>query len=392
MFTNLPCTMKKLFLRFTVLVCCTIFNLSLTAAAADDWQLLGRTEVATSPYDLYFYKLLQVNGSADRYASMIEVSVQADPNSFYVQGTYRIRVDKYSLTPDRFDGLEIQCTSGNPNAATFYIYNNAVWIRSNYKWGNIYYRTEGLFTGASPLNPTSPFGQTINIPTGYLYGLTTGAIKYDFDNNTYRLLPVADVNGNQSFYKDVAMVNGSKLGIGMSDQFAYDGRQQPHYGFQWTSDSWTPSGPTYWLSSYGGMKFFTSGSVKMVLTGEGNVGIGTVNPQGYKLAVNGDAIFTRVKVKSFVAWPDYVFSKDYQLPSLQEVENYIKAKRHLPGIPAAAEIAKEGMDVAEMNKQLLQKVEELTLYLIEQQKMINSLQAQDSLLKAEVEALKRSRH
>jgi hypothetical protein len=101
----------------------------------------------------------------------------------------------------------------------------------------------------------------------------------------------------------------------------------------------------------------------------GNVGIGTTDTKGYKLAVNGDAIFTRIKVKTYASWPDFVFHPGYQLPSLQELENYIANNKHLPGIPTEEEVKKEGIDLGEMNKQLLQKVEELTLYMIQQQKI-----------------------
>jgi hypothetical protein len=109
----------------------------------------------------------------------------------------------------------------------------------------------------------------------------------------------------------------------------------------------------------------------------GNVGIGTLDTKGYKLAVNGDAIFTKIKVELYNSWPDYVFKKDYQLPSLREVESYIRTNQHLPGIPEARKVEKEGLDVAEMNRLLLQKVEELTLYAIQQQKLI---EAQDKRL------------
>jgi hypothetical protein len=107
----------------------------------------------------------------------------------------------------------------------------------------------------------------------------------------------------------------------------------------------------------------------------GNVAIGTTDTKGYKLAVNGDAMFTRIKVKSYEAWPDYVFDEQYQLPSLHDVEQYIKTNRHLPDMPAAAEVKKEGMDVEEMNRKLLQKVEELTLYIIQQEKRLQELEA-----------------
>lgn len=107
----------------------------------------------------------------------------------------------------------------------------------------------------------------------------------------------------------------------------------------------------------------------------GNVSIGTSNAQGYKLAVNGEAIFTKAKVKEFGNWPDYVFNKDYQLPSLAEVEKYIQQNKHLPGIPAAAQVKKDGLDIGSNQAALLKKIEELTLYIIEQNKRIEKLEA-----------------
>ena len=108
----------------------------------------------------------------------------------------------------------------------------------------------------------------------------------------------------------------------------------------------------------------------------GTVGIGTDDPKGYRLAVNGDAIFTKVKVKQYTAWPDYVFASTYQLPSLSEVAAFIKEYKHLPNIPSAADVAKEdGIDLGEMNSKLLEKIEELTLYAIEADKKNKELEA-----------------
>ncbi|NOW94690.1 hypothetical protein [Mucilaginibacter sp. SG564] len=95
----------------------------------------------------------------------------------------------------------------------------------------------------------------------------------------------------------------------------------------------------------------------------GNVGIGTLTPKE-TLSVNGNIRAKQIKVEA-TNWPDYVFQKDYQLPTLQEVKAYIDQNQHLPEIPSQQEIAKEGLNLGEMNKLLLKKVEELTLYLIE---------------------------
>jgi hypothetical protein len=101
----------------------------------------------------------------------------------------------------------------------------------------------------------------------------------------------------------------------------------------------------------------------------GNVGIGTTNPQGYMLAVNGSAIATSMTVKLKANWPDYVFKKDYRLPTLGEVKNYIEQNHHLPEMPSAADIEKDGLNLGEANKLLTKKVEELTLYIIDQDKI-----------------------
>jgi hypothetical protein len=95
-----------------------------------------------------------------------------------------------------------------------------------------------------------------------------------------------------------------------------------------------------------------------------NVGIGTQNPDNnYRLAVNGKIRAKEVVVET--GWSDFVFEEDYELSDLFAVEDFIKANKHLPGIPSAAEIAQNGVSLGEMDSKLLLKIEELTLYLIE---------------------------
>lgn len=106
----------------------------------------------------------------------------------------------------------------------------------------------------------------------------------------------------------------------------------------------------------------------------GGLAIGTTDLRGYKLAVNGSAIFTSVKVKLEQNWPDYVFEKDYQLLSLADLEKFIQQNKHLPDVPSAAEVEKEGLDVGANQAALLKKIEELTLYIIEQNKRIEKLE------------------
>ena len=112
----------------------------------------------------------------------------------------------------------------------------------------------------------------------------------------------------------------------------------------------------------------TTYSTRMTVLENGNVGIGDPYPT-YKLAVNGNIRAKEVKVET-ANWPDYVFHKEYKLPTLSETENFIKSNGHLSDIPSAIDIAKNGQDLGEMNAKLLRKVEELTLYLIKKDKQL----------------------
>jgi len=113
----------------------------------------------------------------------------------------------------------------------------------------------------------------------------------------------------------------------------------------------------------------------LVIDGSGNVAIGTTDPKGYKLAVAGTAIAEQMTVKLQANWPDYIFKKDYTLMPLSELKTYIDKNHHLPEIPSAADVEKDGLNLGEMNKLLVKKVEELTLYLIEKEKEIKDLKA-----------------
>jgi hypothetical protein len=366
---------------FLIILTFGVFSIASVARAQTGWTQVGPTQASPST-TFNCYKLLQINAASHRYTSIIEVSIQADPNYYNQQGTYRIHVGKYENST-RFDGLEIQCTSGNPGAATFYIYNDALWIRSNFLWGYIYCRTESDFGGNSPLN-TAPFGQTVTVPTGYATA-TTNPIKCDFDNNVFTRLPVADYYGVQNFYNNVSMIGDAKFGVALTDKFTYDNKPQPHYGMQWTTDSWSSGGYSYWLSAFSGIKMFTDGTPRMVITSTGNVGIGTTAPQA-KLAVNGEIFSTRIKVTQ-TGWPDFVFKPDYKLPSLAELESYIKINQHLPDVPSAAEVTKNGLDLGDMNKVLLQKIEELTLHMIEQSKRNIELEERMKVMAEKLERL-----
>ncbi len=141
------------------------------------------------------------------------------------------------------------------------------------------------------------------------------------------------------------------------------------------------------VSAYEGLavKYSNNGDVIM---NEGEVGIGTNSiPPGYRLAVNGKIIATEIKVET--GWADYVFHEDYELKSLSEVSSYIEENHHLPGIPTAEEVAENGIKLGEMNAKLLEKIEELTLYLIEMKMESEEMKEENRKIKSRLEKLEK---
>jgi len=121
-------------------------------------------------------------------------------------------------------------------------------------------------------------------------------------------------------------------------------------------------------------------SDELTILGNGNLGLGTTSPRE-KLSVNGNIRAKEIKVEA-TNWPDYVFDQDYKILGLDELDAYIKQHKHLPDMPSAKEVEAKGVELGEMNKLLLKKIEELTLHIIE---MGREVKAQ----KREIETLKK---
>lgn len=118
-----------------------------------------------------------------------------------------------------------------------------------------------------------------------------------------------------------------------------------------------------------------NGGDRFTVQPDGKVLIGTnTAAAGYMLNVNGKAICTELKVQLQANWPDYVFKKNYQLKSFDELRNFIAVNNHLPGMPAASEIQNSGMEVGEMQRKMMEKIEELTLYVLQLENKIIALE------------------
>ncbi|MEO7309659.1 MAG: hypothetical protein ABIX01_04630 [Chitinophagaceae bacterium] len=169
--------------------------------------------------------------------------------------------------------------------------------------------------------------------------------------------------------------NGGELVSGARVTINKDGQALKLYGAVPNLSFATTTGTANsFLSQESDRLFIGVNNGKVQIDGT-QIAIGTVSNAvaGYKLTVTGKVICEEVKVKLNGAWPDYVFAGNYAMHSLPELEKYITANKHLPNIPAAAEIENDGIELGAMQKKLMEKVEELTLYIIQQQKDIEVL-------------------
>ena len=140
--------------------------------------------------------------------------------------------------------------------------------------------------------------------------------------------------------------------------------------------SWEASKTIVGAQSTKDLSLFANGTEKMIIKTNGNVGVGTTTTGSHKLAVEGSIGAREIKVEGS-GWSDFVFEKEYKLPTLKEVENHIKEKGHLKDIPSAKEVEKNGFYLGAMDAKLLQKIEELTLYTIQQEKKIKEFKKEN---------------
>lgn len=230
-------------------------------------------------------------------------------------------------------------------------------------------RFKGWLTGTAATGPAAEIGVS---------GGNADLIGYDRTAGSY--IPLLLIGGTSATNITPVLINNVGVGIGTPSPSFYgklsiydplDGKASMTFQSNVDSRFWiSEGGNVLKIGGTGGTVAPANGAIN--ITNTGNVGIGTLTPQS-EFSVNGTITAQRVKVTQ-TGWADYVFHENYQLPSLAEVEAYVRSNQHLEGVPSAAEVEKEGIDVGEMNKKLLAKVEELTLYLIEQNKKILALE------------------
>ena len=208
--------------------------------------------------------------------------------------------------------------------------------------------------------------------TGYLFSLTgNGNLGLGVRSPTTKL----EINGGFLFHKN----SGGFLNFGMDQRSDFIQNLDGAYIYSGSGPSGKMPAGTLVIQSRSNQNrniLFVTGSSpeeRMRITGTGNVGIGTLNPDE-KLTVNG-SIHTqevRVDVDGFSV-PDFVFKEGFDLMALQKLKEYIEQNHHLPNIPSASESENKGMNLKQMNLLLLQKIEELTLYVLSLQEQVDHL-------------------
>lgn len=229
--------------------------------------------------------------------------------------------------------------------------------------------TDGLFRiGASPaLSPSA--GTSIDIASGGSW-----------------------ISFSQGGSERMRIAQGGNVGIGTATPEqrlqVVGGRFQVNTAAPWDNFQIYTDGYCSYLEANGdeGGLWIRSNTGQKVIIPDANLGIGTTNPT-HKLAVNGTIKAKEVIVET-TGWSDYVFADNYALAPLSQVEAHIKANKHLPGIPSAAQVAEQGVSVGDMQARLLAKIEELTLHQIAQEKRLSAQDARISNIEAENTRLK----
>ncbi|MBZ9731333.1 hypothetical protein LB467_16710 [Salegentibacter sp. JZCK2] len=237
----------------------------------------------------------------------------------------------------------------------------------------------------------TPLDAIDNAPSSLIFAYPNSGIPYvrrfGQDHTIFKIW--SPRNSNNAYESTLALVNGdgeeefldlynmnypTNRTFGIRMQKRGTGQYKPFH-FEYSDGSETY--PVFTLKSDKSSYFY------------GNMSIGALDSKGYMLAVAGDFIAESATVKLEADWPDYVFSEEYSLMSLSELEKYIQINKRLPNLPSADEVKEDGIDLGEMNRKFLEKIEEITLHIIKMNKDYKDLREENSLLRGELEKLKK---
>ncbi|WP_443938777.1 hypothetical protein [Pedobacter sp. MW01-1-1] len=235
------------------------------------------------------------------------------------------------------------------------------------------------YTDIMTFTTTGNVGVGTNIPLNKFQ--VNGAAR--FITNLTGLQYLLKIGGNTHLSSNAVGISFDPEGYGD----AYAGRQKTAIVVEGDGTGWSRGKLHILQNNVADNNPATLSNAAFTIDQSGKIGVGNVNPIA-KLDVNGNIRAKEIKVES-VNWPDYVFDDDYKIISLTDLEKYIRINKHLPEISSAKEIAKDGLNMGEMQKMLIQKIEEMTLYILEQDKKITTLEKQNERIKALEEKMKK---
>ena len=289
--------------------------------------LVGGNALPTTPWT--------VNGAEAFYSGRIGIGNTNPNNAYALDVTGAFNAETYFLngtaaTPWLLNGTEAYYSGrvgiGLTNPNNLYALDVNGTINA----------TEILVNGS----PISGSGSSLWTQNGTAAYYNTGRVGVGTTTPAYTLDVAGTINATN------ILINGSPLSTGTG-------------------------GSSVWSLNGSNDAFYTAGNVA--------IGANAV-PAGYSLAVAGEVISEGVTVSLQGDWPDFVFDSKYRLPSLEEVAKHISDKGHLPNVPSALDVESSGINLGKMNAVLLQKIEELTLYTLQQQNEIDRLAAKNNEL------------
>jgi hypothetical protein len=232
----------------------------------------------------------------------------------------------------------------------------------------------GIYSGSNFIGHMANEGDNllINARLGNIFGGTTGDLIMQYENGSFTSSGRVGIGTNVPAGKlDVYGTSGELFRVGDASQYIHLYKDFIQFISSGVGKYFMQlAGNNLTLANSNG-----NGTGNLFIYGN-QVGIGTSNPAlGYKLSVAGKAICEELKVQLSGSWPDYVFNNNYKLTSLNDLEKYIRQNKHLPNLPSAKEVETEGISVGDMQKRMVEKIEELTLYVLQLQKEIETLKA-----------------
>jgi hypothetical protein len=202
--------------------------------------------------------------------------------------------------------------------------------------------------------------------------------NFKIANSGNVLIGAGSENGSKLQVNGTMSISSLPSGSSTDSLVSVDGLGNLHRVNQQSGSSNNILGTTNYIAKFSSN---TAVANSIIYDNGTNVGIGTATPGAYKLAVEGMLGARKIKVTQANPWADYVFDEAYKLPTLLELEKFVKSNKHLPEVPTAKQIEKDGIDIGDNQVLLLKKIEELTLYMIELKKENSQIKKQLAGLK-----------